>query len=329
MLLSYIRTITRLGKELKKQQDYIQTFLNPYLSELEERFDGKFEEEQVKKIRQYYGLFIPAILCSAYKHLYNEEYTEPERKRATLFGILTPVGDDLFDIDKLDADAINLITYKPESYDAQTFSARVAKEIQAFMLKDVPYKTEYLEAAKNVFEIQLETIKQTDPSIDDDELTRITFAKGGYSVIIYHQVMKKPASESMWQVLFYVGSLMQLSNDLFDIYKDLRDGITTLPDKCNDYGKLQQLFLSRVRECNRLIYSLPYSKNRKEEFAVTMHLIISRGMVVIDKMMSLEKKLGKPLDYKNLSRKQLVCDMEKTKSILKWLYYSWRLPKLT
>ena len=328
MLLSYLKTFVRFRKELKKQQDYIDTFLNPYLSELQKKYGGTFGEEQLKKIRQYYGLFIPTILCSSYKHLYDEAYSEAERKRATLFGILTPVGDDLFDIDKLDVEAINEITYHPENYHAKTFSAHIAKEIQSFMLTDVPSKKEYLEAAKNVYEIQLETIKQTDAAISDEELERITFAKGGYSVIIYHQIMEKPASEAMWKVLFYVGSLMQLGNDLFDMFKDLRDGIITLPDRCADYTKLRQLFMSRVKECNHLIYALPYKQYKKEEFAIAMHLIISRALVVIDKMIALEKQLGKPLDYKNLTRQQLICDMEKPKNILKWLYYSYKLPKL-
>lgn len=328
MILSYLRTIRRLKKELKQQQDYIKTFLNPYLEELQTKHRGTFGEEQLKKIRQYYGLFIPTILCSGYKHLYSEKYTEAERKRATLFGILTPVGDDLFDIDKLDLTAINEITYHPDNYEAETFSARVAKEIQSFMLKDVPAKKEYLEAAKNVFEIQLETIKQTDPSIDDTELERITYAKGGYSVIIYHQIMEKPASEDMWKVLYHVGSLMQFGNDLFDMFKDLRDGIVTLPDRCTDYTSLKELFLSRVKECNRLIFSLPYSQQKKEEFAIAMHLIISRSVVVIDKMMHLEEQLGKPLHYNKLSRQQLICDMEKPKNIIKWLYYSYKLPQL-
>lgn len=328
MILSYIRTFVRFRKELKKQQDYINKFLNPYLEELQQKYSGIFQEEQLKKIRQYYGLFIPTVLCSSYKHLYNEAYTESERKRATLFGILTPVGDDLFDIDKLSSAAINEITYHPESYDAKTFSAHIAKEIQSFMLKDVPHKNEYLEAAKNVFEIQLETIKQTNAAINDDELERITFAKGGYSVIIYHQIMNQPASEAMWKVLFYVGSLMQFGNDLFDMFKDLRDGIVTLPNRCTDYTKLKHLFMARVKECNRLIYALPYNHRKKEEFAVAMHLIISRSLVVINKMIGLEKQLGKPLDYTKLNRKQLICDMEKINNIFKWIHYSYKLPKL-
>lgn len=327
-ILSYVKTIIRFRKELKKQQLYIKTFLNPYLDELQKKYAGAFEDEQLKKIRQYYGLFIPTILCANYKQLYDQPYTDAERKRATLFGILTPVGDDLFDIDKLSVAAINQITYRPDSYEAKTFSARIAKEIQSFMLRDVPYQKEYLQAATNVFEIQLETIKQTNPDISDEELERITFAKGGYSVIIYHQIMEKPADDAMWKVLFYVGSLMQFGNDLFDMFKDLRDGIITLPDRCADYTRLRHLFLSRVQECNRLIHALPYRQPKKEEFAIAMHAIISRSMVVIDKMIGLEKQLGKPLNYKTLTRKQLICDMEKPKNILKWLYYSYKLPKI-
>jgi len=328
MILSYVRTILRLKKELKIQQAYINTFLDPYLQQLEQTYNGTFYEEQLKKIRQYYGLLIPTVLGSSYKHLYNQPFTEDERKRATLFGILTPVGDDLFDIDKLDVEAIKEITYRPETYDAKTFSAHVAKEIQSFLLKDVPNKAAYLEAAKNVYEIQLETIKQTNPAITDAELERITYAKGGYSVIIYHQVMSEPASAEMWKALFYIGSLMQFGNDLFDMFKDLRDNIITLPDRCTNFTQLRKLYLSRVKECNRLIYALPYKQSRKEEFCFAMNLIISRSLVVIDQMISIEKQLGKPLNFKTLTRKQLICDMEKPKNILKWLYYAFKLPKL-
>ncbi len=328
MIFSYLQTMIRFRKELKEQQHFIRTYLNPYLEELQKNYNGTFDEEQLKKIRSYYGLFIPTVLCSSYKHLYNEKYTEPERKRATLFGILTPVGDDLFDIDKLNAAEINEITYRPETYDARTFSANVAKEIQTYMLKEVPHKDEYLEAARNVFEIQLETIKQTNPNIDDDELKRITYAKGGYSVIIYHQIMNEPASEHMWEVLFYVGSLMQFSNDLFDMLKDLRDGIVTMPDRCADYRKLKKLFIERVKACNRLIYGLPYKQHRKEQFAVAMHFIISRSVVVLNKMIKLENRLQRPLNHQKLTRQQLICDMEKTRNILEWLYYSFKLPTL-
>ncbi len=325
---TFTRSFRKLYQEIRNQRRYNESFLQPYVKQLEKKYSGQFSEQQIKKIKSYYGLFIPAVLCASYKRLYNEPFTVAERKRATLFGILTPVGDDLFDIDKLDEDSIRNITYSPETYEPQSFSASVAKEIQTFLLNDVVHQGDYLQSARNVFEIQLETKKQTDPAIRDAELERITFSKGGYSVIIYHSILNNKASEAMTYALFNVGSLMQLTNDIFDMHKDLPDGIVTLPDRCTDFQSLKHKFLEKVTETNRSIYALPFQKKQKEEFCIVMNFIISRGLVALDKMIRLEQRLGKPLRLQRLTRQQIVCDMQKPGNILRWLFYIYRVPKL-
>src|SRR3954447_9858427 len=157
----YIRIARRVYKEIQIQKQFNKDFLIPYLNELEIKYDGKFQKEQKQKILNYYGLFITSFLCSSYKRLYSQTLNYDERKRATLFGILTPVGDDLFDVDKLDITSIRTITYTPEKYVATTFAAHVAKEIQTYLLQHIPHRDEYLQASKNVLEIQVETVKQT------------------------------------------------------------------------------------------------------------------------------------------------------------------------
>src|ERR1700750_2550853 len=185
----YINIARKVYKEIKVQKQFNKTFLIPYLNELERKYNGTFQPEQRKKITDYYGLFITSFLCSSYKRLYGKTLSDEERKRATLFGILTPVGDDLFDIDKLDNESIRQITFYPENFNATTFSAHVAKEIQTYLLQTVPHKAEYVEASKNVLDIQVETAKQTNPSIPKEEMRRITYTKGAVSVIIYHQCL--------------------------------------------------------------------------------------------------------------------------------------------
>ncbi len=327
-LITYIGALIKVKNEISKQKAMNQSFLLPYMRSLEERHGGSFPEQQVKKILNYYGLFIPSVLCGSYKRLYGKTLTDDERKRVSLFGILTPIGDDLFDIDKLDAESIRKIAFEPDAYDAQTFSSRVAKEIQSYLLKHVPYKEEYKAAAKNVFDIQLETIRQTNPAITNKVIEEITYAKGGYSVIIYHQTLDEPASTQMLEALFYIGSLMQFANDCFDIYKDIHDGIYTLASRCEDYKELKSLFLNRVKETNHLIAALPYNKRRKREFAVIMYFIIARAMVALDQMIKLQIKQGKPVDCLTTMRKQLITDMEKPGNIIKWLYYTYKLPNL-
>ena len=324
-LFRYINISYNVYKEIKKQKQYNQTFLVPYLHELENKYGGTFGEEQKKKILNYYGLFITSFLCSSYAKLYGRTLTDAERKRATLFGILTPVGDDLFDVDKLDMESIRCITYTPESFTARTFSAHVAKEIQSFILADVPHQEAYLQAAKNVLDVQIETARQTNPAITVQELEHITYTKGAVSVIIYHQCLNEVASEQMKEALFLTGSLFQLGNDIFDLYKDVRDNIYTLVNTCSDYAAFRTSFVERVYLQNKKIMALPYAEKNKKEFCFVMNTINARAVVALDQFVKLQKKTGCKINWQQLQRKDMIVDMEKPLNFLKWLYYTYKL----
>lgn len=324
----YISIAKKVYSEIKIQKQFNKNFLVPYLDELEKKYNGKFQTEQRNKILKYYGLFITSFLCSSYKRLYGEELSDEERKRATLFGVLTPVGDDLFDIDKLDKESIKQITFQPESFTAVTFAAHVAKEIQTYLLQTVPHKAEYLTASKNVLDIQVETIKQTNSGISQDEIRRITYIKGAVSVIIYHQCLNKAADEQMLEVLFYIGSLYQLGNDIFDLYKDVRDNIYTLVNTCDNYIEFKKDLIARIKLQNEKIYALPYVKKDKEDFCIVINTINARSLVAIDQFINKQKNLGKNINWWQLQRKDMIVDMEKPKNIAKWLHYVYQLPKL-
>ncbi|HRH60270.1 MAG TPA: hypothetical protein PL045_06850 [Chitinophagaceae bacterium] len=315
----------KVYKEIKIQKRFNKEFLLPYMNELETKYNGKFSPEQRKKITDYYGLFITSFLCSSYKTLYGKTLTIEERKRATLFGILTPAGDDLMDVDKLSTKEIIQLTFHPEQFKATTFAAHVAKEIQTFLLQHVPHKEAYILASKKVVEIQAETIKQTSREISAEELERITYTKGAVSVIIYHQCLDEVADAQMLEVLFLVGSLFQLGNDIFDLYKDVRDNIHTLINTCNDYTVFRKKFLERVQLQNRKIMALPYSKKNKEAFCITMNAINARSMVALDQFVQFQQQKGEPVDWWQLERKDMIVDMEKFSNILKWLKYIWKL----
>lgn len=327
-LFTYAGIIWKIYREIKTQKHYNKVFLLPYLQQLETKYNGKFREEQKQKICNYYGLFITSFLCSSYKKLSGNKLGEAERKRATLFGILTPVGDDLFDEDKLDIESIRSITYQPENYTATTFTAKVAREIQKFLLQEVPHKDAYLQAAKNVLDIQIETVKQTNPAISQQELEYITYTKGAVSVIIYHQCLDEIADEKMKEVLFLIGSLYQLGNDIFDLYKDVRDNIYTLVNTCNDYPAFRISFLERIQLQNRKIMELNYAEKNKKEFCFVMNTINARSMVALDKFARMQKKAGKKPDWWQLQRSDMIVDMEKPRNFLKWLYYAYKLPLL-
>ena len=301
-LFNYISITWKVYKEIKVQKQFNKDFLIPYLHQLEKKYEGRFQDEQKQKILHYYGLFITSFLCSSYKRLQGKKLTDDERKRATLFGILTPVGDDLFDEDKLDIESIKNITYDPQSYTATTFSAHVAKEIQAFLLQDVPHKAAYLQASKNVLDIQIKTVQQTKAGISAQDLEYITYTKGAVSVIIYHQCLNEVADEQMQEVLFLIGSLYQLGNDIFDLYKDVRDNIYTLINTCEDFINFRKNFLERVQLQNQKIMALPYTEKNKKEFCFVMNTINARSVVALDQFVALQKKMGNKPDWRRLQR---------------------------
>ena len=326
--MGYFSAFRNVYREIQLQKQFNNSFLLPYLDELEMKYGGSFAPEQRQKIVNYYGMFITSFLCSSYKRLYGKTLTDGERKRATLFGILTPVGDDLFDVDKLNVSSIATITFTPETYTATTFSGHVAKEIQSYLLKHVPHIEEYLQASEDVLQIQAETAKQTNKSISLQDLQRITYTKGAVSVVIYHQCLDEPATEQMLDALFYIGSLYQVGNDLFDLYKDVRDNIYTLVNTCKDFKVFRQEFLDRIRLQNRRISLLPYNNKRKQEFCIVMNTINARSMVAIDQFIQTQQKLGKAVDWWKMERKDMIVDMEKPANFLKWFYYIYKLPTL-
>jgi len=323
--LRYINIARKVYSEIKIQRQFNKTFLIPYLDELEKKYNGKFQAEQRGKILNYYGLFITSFLCSSYKRLYGKKLSDEERKRATLFGVLTPVGDDLFDIDKLDSESIRQITFHPETFNAKTFSSHVAKEIQTYLLSTVPHKPEYVQASKDVLDTQVETIKQTNPAIPKEEMRRISYTKGAVSVIIYHQCLDEAADTQMLEALFLIGSLYQVGNDIFDLYKDVRDNIFTLVNTCDDYVQFKKEFIERIKLQNEKIYALPYAKRDKEDFCIVMNTINARSLVAIDQFIETQKKYKNKVDWWKLERKEMIVDMEKPGNILKWFKYIYNI----
>lgn len=326
--LNYLRAYKTLYKELIIQKKYNQQFLIPYLNELEKKYSGKFSDEQKEKILKYYGLFITAFLCSSYKRLEGGILSKEERKRATLFGILTPIGDDLFDIDNLEHNDIEAITYHPEKFEATTFLSQVAKEIQSYLIETVPDKAAYLLASKNVLEIQIETEKQRFNTTSTEEIKKITYDKGGYSVIIYHEILENAADKQLLEALYFIGSLFQLGNDLFDVYKDTRDKIYTLVSTCKDFKMLRSEFLQRVAIQNKKIKALPFNHREKTEFLLIINTINARGLVALDQFNKLQQKNGYPINWEKTTRKQMIVDMQKPINCLKWLTYIRKLNKL-
>ena len=141
----------------------------------------------------------------------------------------------------------------------------------------------------------------------------------------YLDIIPTKEEEACWYLL---GSMIQLSNDLFDIYKDLQENIQTLANRTVDAHAMQSFYLRQVNSMKQKIQLLPYSATRKEAFSISMAATYTLGLVAIRQLKQIQGNLKSLPALAHLPRKQLIVDMEKPKNICYWIKFLYRHGKL-
>lgn len=154
------------------------------------------------------------------------------------------------------------------------------------------------------------------------ELRKITAEKGGYSVLMFRRVLAHPLSAAEQEALFEFGALIQLCDDIFDIWFDLREGTvtiaTTLAQEKN-MVELQQIFNRQVQAVVSAFRDLSsmrknqggYPRFRVETTLRIIHFMVSITRVCLLHYADLLAEHGAlPLH----DRKLMVVDMERWKN---------------
>lgn len=324
---TFCNVLFALLKELLTQQKFNKQYLNPRLASLETKCDGHFSNEQLFKIKRYYALFIPTLICSQLKYIYSQRLSEKERARATLFGILTPLYDDLFDLESLSEKDYKLITLKPHEFNGWSFQTRVIKLLQSELINTTINSENYLEACEKVMEAQLRSKNQRNSSISKSDLEKITYDKGGYSMLLYLQLLNPDKFPGVQELAYTLGSVYQLCNDVFDLYKDVRDGIYTLPNTCSDLVALKKNLILRIKTQNAELRQLDLDLNKTRHLLISLNLVNARALVALDHLIrSLPLAAPDPFNYwKSQARHDVIVDMEKPANILKWIGYTYKI----
>lgn len=293
----------------------------PLVQDMYENGDGSISEEDVRKIEKYYGLAVPAILGEAYTALREQPLTYAERKTATYLGATTGLFDDFFERTNLSDAYIAGLYQLPESNTGQNDNERLANICWLHALSGC-YNPDLLKAcALKVHEAQIMSRAQKVGQPSKDEMLKITKEKGGYSVVFY-MAMFYVAFPAEDEKLFYnVGALLQLENDLFDVYKDHRDGISTLVTKADSIANLRKLYSSKWQQVKTYIDKTAFSAKGKRRFRCIIGALVSRGFVCLDMLAERENQNKGKFTPDAFTRKELICDMEKPLNMLKSMHY--------
>ena len=163
----------------------------------------------------------------------------------------------------------------------------------------------------NVFDAQILSRKQTGQAIERDEIQQITLLKGGFSLLFYRSALDEPVGLMEEKMLFSLGGISQLENDLFDVYKDFCNDIKTLATTEKSIGRLRKYYKGLMEETFALVHMTSFSDERKIMFLRFIALIVSRGFVCLDLLEKREKATNHVFSLPQYTRHQLICDMEK------------------
>jgi hypothetical protein len=163
-------------------------------------------------------------------------------------------------------------------------------------------------------EAQQESLQQHHETLCIKKLKNITWAKGGYALLLYRSALNRPISPEEWDAVYQLGGLMQLHNDIFDLYRDLQEGISTLASQTTSVKELSQLYFDEIKKTFDLYQRLPLSSYQKRKFFLLLYLAVQTGNQCLNQYTKVEAKYGEFNPWK-LSRQELVCDMEDLRKI--------------
>ena len=237
--------------------------------------------------------------------------TNKERMASTCQGAMTGLFDDFFDEERLSENAVEDLIRNPDLFKANTvnenlflhfYKTALNNTLQPALMQDHLYK---------VYTAQLLSKEQVLTGLAGERLKEITIRKGAESVLFYRSVFDNPLHNAEEKMLFSLGGLMQLSNDIFDVYKDHKQGIKTLVTTARKINDLRSLFNSilesGIEEAKQVDY--PH-KNIWKFLGIISIAIFSRCYVCLDQLEKIEMKYGGEFGPQLYARKDLICDMD-------------------
>ncbi len=153
----------------------------------------------------------------------------------------------------------------------------------------------------------------------EETLWQLTAEKGGCSVLLFRSVLAHPLSIQEQEALFQWGAVVQLCDDIFDIWFDRQAGIVTLPLTLLEKGDVKALeafFNAQVEQCYRLFQGLytslptvpaPYGRFKVETARSAVSFLIALTRVCLRHYEDMGRFGALPLD----DRTKMVVDMER------------------
>ncbi|MBM3444712.1 MAG: hypothetical protein FJX83_06965 [Bacteroidetes bacterium] len=316
---SVLRFLMRAAPYTRVESGGKQFLLN-YAREHNGSFSDKLIKEASKRIA-IQQLFINDTIAL----LYGRTTNEPEQHLNRLYFVLSSVYDDLMDELGVDLNDLHAMVYHPESFRSNRFYEQALVDTHQQLLEAVRFQDEYKQVVNAIHRAQMDSLKQKNGGLGFDALVDIARRKGGGSLLMCRHYIDLPKGEVLDACWFELGGVIQLSNDMFDVYKDHQEGIDTFVSRADSCAAVRKAFEDQVKRLIQAFALLDADESKKRACFVVLSLIPALGYVALRQVESVCDRDGRLPDLKKVERKRLITDMEKWGNIRYWLESSYLL----
>lgn len=285
------------------------------LRELELKFNGKIDPFTFEKIAKSYSIYV-LMFADAFTQIESRNTSEQEKIRMIYYFICSSLFDDFCDRMDFDLERLKEISFNQDHFLPQNFEESLFLYAHRYLLDQVRYKKRYVEISHQLYQAQIDSFAQAESTpILDEDLKKITENKGGFSVLISAYYLDIEINSSLENVYFSIGSIIQMVNDLFDIYKDLQEKSQTIPNKMQDVNDFEKYYNTLVNQLIKNIFALHLSEQKRQKLHFAMMNICAFGFVAIEQLKNIQMDNAILPNLATLPRKSLIVDMELWKNI--------------
>lgn len=153
--------------------------------------------------------------------------------------------------------------------------------------------------------------QQRKQDMDMNSISKITAEKGGSAVLLFRCLLQPLPSVQEQKALMAFGYLIQLSDDIFDLWFDRQEKtvtMATLLAESSRVGELAQCFEGQLTRTKQAFREIPVPAWRIHIALAGVHALTAITRTCLQRYATLEKKEG-GLPFEN--RQKMVVDMEK------------------
>ncbi|HEX6913896.1 MAG TPA: class 1 isoprenoid biosynthesis enzyme [Chitinophagaceae bacterium] len=303
-----------------RQYRFVKTYLQPMVRGFCDVLKYQLNSLEERKVYRYYPLLTVCALAENYTLLKGRGLSAIERKRITLMSAMATLCDDLIDEGGWTEQQLLDLLDSRHPYGQLPVKAKLIIAMNE-EFKKLDINPAYWVQLRKAFHGQAESIRQHDSGLSLDETIHIAREKNGNYCLAVAALIDENWSQLEHDIIYQHGMMGQMTNDIYDTYKDTHEGIHTMVKKVWNVRHLRDIFMSEVERIQTLILQLDVSIAGKKRIIRRYACMDAFTMVGIDTLDEVEHLYGQPVDWKSVPRRQLVPDMAKYKSRKRYFKY--------